>query len=297
MELAGSICALLTPFCEDGRLDLRGFAALVDRQLAGGTRGLVVAGSTGEAAMLDDDEFVALLECAVERAAGRVPVLAGTGTAGTAKTVAQTRRAAAHGADAALVVTPYYVRPTQEGLYRHFLTVAEEGGLPVVLYNVPTRTGCDLLPDTVARLAGHPRIIGVKEARAEPERMQALLPLQGERFAVLSGDDPTMARAQLAGAAGVISVTANVAPTQMQAVCEACAAGDAARAAALDGVLQPLHAFLGVEPNPIPVKWLASELFGDFGPHLRLPLTPLGPEHHAAGRALADSLRTAFGSA
>jgi 4-hydroxy-tetrahydrodipicolinate synthase len=292
LQLSGSLCALVTPFADDGRLDLRGFAALVDRQLAGGSAGVVVAGSTGEAAMLDGDEFVALLECASERLSGRLPVLAGTGTAATARTVAQTRLAAMHGADAALVVTPYYVRPTQEGLYRHFLAVAEDGDLPLVLYNVPGRTGCDLKPDTVARLCGHPRIVGIKEADPDPTRMQALLPLQTPHFSVLSGDDPTMMRAQLAGARGVISVAANVAPRALQAICAACADGDAARAGSLDSRLAPLYAFLGVESNPIPVKWLASELFGDFGPQLRLPLTPLSAHHHAAGRALVDRLQS-----
>lgn len=293
MELSGSICALLTPFTAEGQLDTDGFVRLLERQLAGGSRGVVVAGSTGEAAMLERDEFVTLLECAVMRIARRIPVLAGTGTAGTSKSIAQTRLAAACGADAALVVTPYYVRPTQEGLYRHFMSVAEDGALPIVLYNVPGRTGCDLEPDTVARLCEHPRIIGVKEARVEPERMAALLPMQREAFAVLSGDDPTMTRAQLAGARGVISVAANVVPGAFQSLCSACAAGDSARAHALDARLADLYAFLGVESNPIPVKWLASELTGDFGPHLRLPLTPLSPHHHAAGRALAERLRSA----
>ena len=293
VQLSGSICALATPFAEDGRVDLRGFTALLDHQLEGGTSGVVVAGSTGEAAMLDRDEFVTLLECAVESLGGRIPVLAGTGTAATAKTVAQTRLAAAHGADAALVVTPYYVRPTQDGLYRHFLAVAEEGDLPVVLYNVPGRTGCDLQPDTVARLSEHPRIVGVKEALADPERMSALLPLQGTHFKVLSGDDPTMTRAQLAGAAGVISVAANVAPAALQAVCAACADGRRSEAQALDASLGALYEFLGVESNPIPVKWLLSELIDEIGPHLRLPLTPLSAHHHGAGRALVDRLRSA----
>jgi 4-hydroxy-tetrahydrodipicolinate synthase len=292
VQLSGSICALITPFTAEGSLDLGGFSALLERQLAGGTSAVVVAGSTGEAAMLERDEFAALLECAVDHIGGRIPVLAGTGTAGTAKTVAQTRLAAVCGADAALVVTPYYVRPTQEGLYRHFIEVAEEGDLPIVLYNVPSRTGCDLEPVTVARLCEHPRVVGVKEAHAAAERMQSLVPMQGEQFAVLSGDDPTMARAQLAGAAGVISVAANVAPGAMQAICAACAAGDVARARGLDSRLAALYAFLGVESNPIPVKWLASELHGDIGAHLRLPLTPLSTHHHAAGRALADQMRS-----
>jgi len=171
-KLAGSICALATPFRGDA-LDFDAFARLIDYQIDGGTQGLVIAGSTGEAHALDGSEFERLLEFAVARVGGRVPVLAGTGTANTLKTVQATRRAQAAGVDAALVVTPYYVRPTQEGLRRHYLDVADHGGLPVVLYNVPSRTGCDLLPETVAKLAGHECIVGIKEARSEPCALSA----------------------------------------------------------------------------------------------------------------------------
>ena len=185
---------------------------LLQQQLDGGTEAVVVAGSTGEAAALLDAEFDLLLRSAVEFVAGRIPVLAGTGLSNTAKTIEQTRRAAALGADAALIVTPPYVRPTQAGLVAHYRAIADDGALPVVLYNVPGRTGGDLLPETVAELCGHPRIIGIKEARAEAERMDALLRLKSEDFAVLSGDDPTACRAMLAGADGVISVASNVLP-------------------------------------------------------------------------------------
>lgn len=275
----GSICALATPFQGDG-LDLEAFTALLDQQLANGTQALVVAGSTGEAHALETDEFEQLLACALERVAGRVPVLAGTGTANTRKTIAATRRAQALGADAALVVTPYYVRPTQEGLIRHFTEVAEQGGLPIVLYNVPTRTGCDLLPETVARLVTHERIVGIKEARGDASRMAALLALQSTRFSVLSGDDPTAAQAMLAGARGVISVAANVAPALMRALCDAARAGDVPRTRALDEQLAPLYAVLGAEPNPIPVKWCLREL-GLGAAEPRLPLLPLSASQRA----------------
>jgi len=284
LTLSGSICALATPFAaREEALDLDACGRLIDYQLAGGTRAIVMAGSTGEAAALDEREYSTLLEFAVARISRRVPVLAGSGLSATRKTIAQTQRARAAGVDIALVVAPPYVRPTQEGLYRHFCEVADHGGLPVVLYNVPSRTSCDLLPETAARLAAHGNIVGIKEARAEPERMQALLPLASERFAVLSGDDPTFVRAMLAGAAGVISVAANVAPADFAALCTRCAAGDAAGAESLDRRLAPLYEFLGIEPNPIPVKWCLAQL-GLGGPGVRLPLVPLSQAHHARGR-------------
>lgn len=271
--LAGSITALATPFAADGMVDSDAWARLIDAQLAAGTQALVVAGSTGEAAALTDDEFDALLVQAVEQVAGRVPVLAGTGLSNTAKTVALCRRVAALGADAALVVTPPYVRPTQPGLLAHFQQVADEGGLPIVLYNVPARTGCDLLPDTVAALAGHPNIIGIKEAVADDARMQALLALKSPGFAILSGDDPTACRAMLAGADGLVSVASNVLPAAIRALCDAARDGDAGAAGTLDAALQPLFDFIGCEPNPIPVKALLRH--AGIGESLRLPLTPL----------------------
>jgi len=189
-KIVGRICALATPF-RGGALDLFAFTALIDYQLASGTHALVVAGSTGEAHALDPAEYDRLLSTAVEHVGGRVPVLAGTGTANTRKTILATRRALALGAEAALVVTPYYVRPTQNGLRQHFVAVAEDGGLPILLYNVPARTGCDLLPDTVASLALHERIVGIKEARSDVERMTALVALKNPHFSILSGDDQT----------------------------------------------------------------------------------------------------------
>jgi len=271
--LAGSITALATPFAADGAVDFDAWTRLIDGQLEGGTQALVVAGSTGEAAALTDAEYEELLRRAVARTAGRVPVLAGTGLSNTAKTIELTRRVAAFGADAALVVTPPYVRPTQAGLLAHYSAVAAEGGLPVVLYNVPGRTGCDMQPETVAALAADAHIIGIKEAVADPARMTALLALKAPGFAILSGDDPTAGRAMLAGADGVISVASNVLPAAMRRLCDLARAGEADAAAAIDQALQPLFDFIGCEPNPIPVKALLRH--AGIGVGLRLPLTPL----------------------
>ena len=273
MHLAGSITALATPFAADGAVDFGAWMRLIDAQLEGGTQAVVVAGSTGEAAALDEGEYDELLRQALERIAGRIPVLAGTGLSNTAKTAALTRRVAGIGADAALVVAPPYVRPTQAGLLAHYRALASEGGLPIVLYNVPTRTGCDLLPETVAALAGDPNIVGIKEAVADPARMDALLALKAPGFAILSGDDPTACRAMLAGADGVVSVASNVLPAAMRRLCELARAGEVDAAAVVDGALQPLFDFIGCEPNPIPVKALLRH--AGIGTGLRLPLTPL----------------------
>ena len=293
MRLTGSITALATPFTTDGELDLDGWRRLIAAQLEGGTQALVVAGSTGEAAALFDAEFDVLLRTAVEQVGGRVPVLAGTGMSNTVKTIEQTRRAAVLGADAALVVTPPYVRPTQAGLIAHYRAVANDGALPIVLYNVPGRTGCDLLPETVAALAGHPRIIAVKEARNEPDRMAALLTLAGDGFAVLSSDDPTACRALLAGADGVVSVASNIIPVAFRMLCDLGRSRDS-DAGELDARLRPVFDFLGVESNPTPVKAIL-ELQG-IGHGLRLPLMPLSAEHRDAAvriAATADALEHA----
>lgn len=287
-KLTGSICALATPF-RSGALDLDAFVRLLDHQIDGGTRGVVVAGSTGEAHALEQAEYDRLLTLAIDHVGGRIAVLAGTGGANTEKTVVATRRAQSLGADAALVVTPYYVRPTQEGLVRHFSEVADRGGLPVVLYNVPGRTGCDLAPETTARLAGHERIVGIKEAVSSEERIAALVALKNARFSVLSGDDPTALRALGLGADGVISVAANVAPAAFAAMCEAALAGDRQRATALDEALKPLYDLLGVESNPIPVKWALQEL-GIGGADVRLPLLPLSSRYHALASQVVSAL-------
>jgi 4-hydroxy-tetrahydrodipicolinate synthase len=277
LRISGSITALATPFTAAGEVDLDAWRRLLQLQLDGGTQGLVVAGSTGEAAALYDSEYDLLLRSAVELVAGRIPVLAGTGLANTAKTIEQTRRAAALGADAVLVVTPPYVRPTQDGLIAHYRSVADDAGIPVVLYNVPGRTGCDLLPETAAVLAGHERIVGIKEARNDVERMNALLPLRDDGFAVLSGDDPTAARAMLAGADGLISVASNVMPRAFRRLCDLARAGKRADAEAWDARLHASCDFMGIEPNPIPVKAILSRM--GIGRGLRLPLTSLSPAH------------------
>jgi 4-hydroxy-tetrahydrodipicolinate synthase len=289
VQLSGSITALATPFDANGAIDFDAWQRLLDRQLAGGTRGIVVAGSTGEAAALTDEEFVRLLQSAVSRVGGRIPVLAGTGLSNTAKTVAQTRLARDNGADLALVVTPPYVRPTPDGLVAHYRAVAAEGGLPVVLYNVPGRTGCDMGPETVARLCTDPNIVGLKEARGDDARWQALRPLASASFALLSGDDPTFVKAMASGATGVISVASNVVPGAFARLCAAVAGGSAADSDALDARLRPLYDFLGVEPNPIPVKALLQRL--GIGAGLRLPLLPLSPAHAAAADAMAGLCR------
>ncbi len=287
---AGSITALATPFTPAGALDPDALRRLIDRQLAAGTQALVVAGSTGEAAALSSDEFTRLLQLAVRQVAGQVPVLAGTGQSATAATIERTRLAADAGADLALVVTPPYVRPTAHGLLAHFQAVAEHGGLPVVLYNVPGRTGCDLQPETVARLQQHPGIVAIKEAKADPQRIAALLQLRQAGFAVLSGDDPTAADAMLAGADGVVSVASNAVPAAMRRLCDAARSADAARAAELDAALQPLFAFLAVESNPIPLKALLAQLGYGHRDGIRLPLTPLSAEHLPTVAATADQV-------
>ncbi|GAB3317755.1 4-hydroxy-tetrahydrodipicolinate synthase [Luteimonas notoginsengisoli] len=286
MRLSGSITALATPFTAAGELDLDAWRRLLQAQRQARTQAVVVAGSTGEAAALFDAEYDALLRAAVEELGGHLPVLAGTGLSNTARTIEQTRRAAALGADAALVVTPPYVRPTQAGLIAHFRAVADDAAVPVVLYNVPGRTGCDMLPDTVAELAAHEQVVGIKEARNEPERMQALLALRGEGFAVLGGDDSTAMRAMLAGADGVVSVASNVVPCAFRRLCDLARAGDEAEAAALDARLHALYDFLGVESNPIPLKALLARQ--GFGRALRLPLTELSPAHAGLAERMAD---------
>lgn len=286
LDISGSITALATPFAADGSLDLDAFGRLLDQQLAGGTQAVVVAGSTGESHFLEHDEYERLLAFAVKHVDKRVPVIAGTGEAGTAKTIATTRRAQALGADAALVVAPFYVRPTQEGLRRHFLAVADEGGLPVILYNVPPRTGCDIAPETVALLRDHPGIVGIKEARGDAGRIQALAELIRADFVYLSGDDGSAHEAMLAGAAGTISVVANLVPEAFRALCDAARSGDTVRTARETARLAPLIEALNCAPNPIPVKaGLAALGLGSAAP--RLPLVELEP-----GPALANLRET-----
>lgn len=281
------MCAIATPFTSGGAPDLDAFGRLIDYQIDGGTEVLVVAGSTGEAHFLQHDEFTRLVEHAVSHVNGRVPVVVGTGEAGTAATVAQTRHVAALGADAALVVTPFYVRPTQEGLRRHFLAVADTGGLPVIAYNVPSRTACDMTPDTVAALRDHPAIVGIKEAVGDSARIRALGELAGPDFVYLSGDDYSAAEAMLAGANGTVSVVANLVPRQFRQLCDAACGGDAQATKGHLATLSPLLEVLRCAPNPIPTKaGLAMLGFGDGS--LRPPLLELadGPDRARLREAL-----------
>jgi 4-hydroxy-tetrahydrodipicolinate synthase len=270
----GSIPALVTPMRDDGTIDFDAWDTLLDFHLQQGTDGVVVGGTTGESPVLERSELEELVRRARVRVAGRMPVIAGSGTNGTAKSIALSKAAEAAGADALLVVTPYYNKPTQEGLFRHFSAIADAVNIPVILYNVPGRTGCDMLADTVARLSHHPRIAGVKEATGDIARGAAILQQSQPGFVLLSGDDPTAARLIRIGARGVISVTANVAARAMHELCVAGLEGRHDEADALNERLMPLHQAMFVESNPIPVKWAVHRM-GLIGPGIRLPLTPL----------------------
>lgn len=287
--ITGSIVALVTPMHPDGAVDHDALEALVERQVAAGTAAIVSVGTTGESATLSVAEHTDVVRRTVEAVAGRVPVIAGTGANSTTEAVHLTGAARAAGADAALLVTPYYNKPPQEGLYRHFRAVAEAVDLPQFLYNVPGRTACDLLPATVARLAEVPGIVGLKEALGDLDRVHELVALGLPDFALYSGDDATARASILAGFHGDVSVTANVAPAAMAAMCAAALAGDGKGAARIDADLAGLHRALFVEPNPIPVKWALAQL-GLVPDGIRLPLVPLDPAHH-------DDVRAALGAA
>ncbi len=271
---SGSIVAIVTPMNASGEVDFAAWETLVDWHVAEGSDGIVVCGTTGESPTVTLEEAVELTRRAAARVRGRVPVIAGSGTNDTARSIGRTRELAAAGADAVLVVTPYYNKPTQEGLFQHFSAIADDSSVPVILYNVPSRTGVDLLPETAERLAGHPRIVSLKEATGNLARIAELQARCGADLELLSGDDPIAAEAILAGARGVISVTANVVPRAMHEMAGAALAGDADRARGLDARLQGLHRALFVESNPIPVKWAVARL-GLIGDGIRLPLTPL----------------------
>ena len=273
----GSIVALVTPMHADGEIDDASLQRLVDFHVAQGTAAIVSVGTTGESATLDEDEHCAVIRRTVELAAGRLPVIAGTGANSTREAITLTRCAREAGADAALLVTPYYNKPTQQGLYLHHKAVAEAVDIPQILYNVPGRTACDMLPETVARLAEIDNIIGVKEATGDLARVERLRADCGPDFALYSGDDATAREFMLRGGDGVISVTANVAPRLMQAMCEAALAGDRERAESIDAQLAALHRDLFVQSNPIPVKWAIAEM-GLCHPGIRLPLTWLTEE-------------------
>ncbi|MDM1707989.1 4-hydroxy-tetrahydrodipicolinate synthase [Thiopseudomonas alkaliphila] len=272
--ISGSMVALVTPMDEQGNLDWQALTKLVDFHLAEGTNALVAVGTSGESATLNVEEHVEVIRRVVEQVNGRIPVIAGTGANCTREAVALTQNAKKVGADACLLVTPYYNKPTQEGLYQHFKHIAEAVDIPQILYNVPGRTVCDMLPETVARLSKVPNIIGIKEATGCLERAQQVLDLVDTDFIVLSGDDATAAELILLGGKGNISVTANVAPKAMAELCRLALEGKAEEARALNDALMPLHNAMFVEANPIPVKWALHEM-GLINTGIRLPLTPL----------------------
>ena len=275
----GSMVALVTPMQEDGSVDETALRGLVDFHVENGTDAIVAVGTTGEASTLDYDEHFAVIRQVVEQAKGRIPIIAGTGSNSTSEAIELTRGAMQAGADACLLVTPYYVKPTQEGLYRHFRAVAEAVPIAQVLYNVPGRTSVDMLTDTVDRLADISNIVGIKDATGNLERGKELIERCGNRMDIYSGDDATAMELILLGAKGDISVTANVAPRAMHEMCAAALAGDRAKAEELNAPLLSLHKNLFVEANPIPVKW-ALYAMGLIPPGLRLPLTPLSERHH-----------------
>ncbi|HER34822.1 MAG: 4-hydroxy-tetrahydrodipicolinate synthase [Halothiobacillaceae bacterium] len=287
--ITGSMVALVTPLHPDGAVDYVGLKRLIEWHVASGSHAIVAVGTTGESATLDYEEHIAVIRATVDLVAGRLPVIAGTGANSTREALALARGARSAGADAHLSVTPYYNKPTQEGLKRHFRAIADAVDLPMILYNVPGRTAVDMAPDTTLSLAEHPRIVGVKEAAGSIERIRDLVVRGPEDFAVYSGEDNLGAACMLAGGQGSISVTANVAPGLMARMAEAALAGDATGTEALDARLAPLHRELFCQTNPIPVKWALNRM-GMIGPTLRLPLTELDGYCHAG---LAEALDAA----
>lgn len=284
--LHGSLVAIVTPMLEDGGLDLDALRSLINFHIREGSDGIVVVGTTGESPTVDVEEHCTLIKTAIEQVAGRVPVIAGTGANSTQEAIALTHKARELGADACLLVAPYYNKPTQEGLYQHFRAIAEAVDIPQILYNVPGRTGCDIHNDTVLRLAEFKNIIGIKDATGGIERGTDLLIRAPEDFVVLSGDDASTLALMLLGAKGVISVTANVAPRLMHEMCKAALAGDVRMAREINAKLFALHQKLFVEANPIPVKWVLKEM-GLIQAGIRLPLVTLSSQYH-------DTLRTAM---
>lgn len=274
----GSIVALVTPMFKDGVIDVEALRRLVEWHIQEGTDAIVVLGSTGESATIHHAERQLVIENATQQAAKRVPVIAGTGTNSTEATIELTKEAMTLGVDACLLVVPYYNKPTQEGLYQHFRAVAEAVPIPQILYNVPSRTICDLKPATVARLANIPNIIGLKEATGNIERLLEILRLTDHKIDLYSGDDPTCLEFMLKGGKGVISITANLAPKLFHELCVAALAGDVQRATTIHEKLSTLNAIQSIETNPIPVKW-ALHMMGMIQAGIRLPLTPLSEEY------------------
>ena len=282
-NIQGSLVAIVTPMHADGSLDLPCLRKLIDWHIAEGTDGIVIVGTTGESPTVSVEEHCELIRVAVEHAAKRVPIIAGSGGNSTAEAIALTKFAKQAGADASLQVVPYYNRPTQEGMYQHFKAIAQAVDLPIILYNVPGRTVADMANETIVRLAQIPGIIGVKDATGNIARGIELLSLVPAGFAVYSGDDATAMALMFCGGKGNISVTANVAPRAMHELCVAAMAGDTAKAIAINNSVLSLHSKLFIEPNPLPVKWALQEM-GLIPPGLRLPLVTMAEQYHATVR-------------
>lgn len=279
--ITGSLVAIVTPMHDDGAIDYNAYRRLIDWHIEQGTAAIVAVGTTGESPTVDMQEHAELIEQAVKHVAGRVPVIAGTGANSTREAIELTEHAKKVGAKASLQVAPYYNRPTQEGLYRHFRSIAEACGLPLILYNVPGRTASDISNDTTVRLAEVPGIIGLKDATGDMPRATDLIGRLPKTFAIYSGNDDSALALMMLGGSGVISVTANVAPGLMAQMCRAALAGQYDEARQINQRLLPLHLKLFVEPNPIPVKWALARM-GRIGGGIRLPMTPLSPGHQDA---------------
>ena len=275
----GSMVALVTPMHGDGSLDWEGLERLVEFHIENGTDAIVSVGTTGESPTLNDTDHIAVIRKTVDLARGHVPVIAGTGSNSTREAIDLTMAAMEAGADASLLVTPYYNKPTQEGLFLHYKAIADAVALPQILYNVPGRTACDLLPETVEGLAKISNIVGIKEATGDLQRVQEILDACGDALDIYGGDDATARELMLMGGKGVISVTSNVAPKTMREMCAAAIAGDREKAEALDAPLAGLHEHLFLEANPIPVKWALAEM-GLIELGIRLPLTVFSEQHH-----------------
>jgi len=287
--IQGSLVAIVTPMHADGSLDLPGLRKLLDWHVAEGTDGIVIVGTTGESPTVSVEEHCELVKVTVEHVAGRIPVIAGTGGNSTSEAIELTAYAKSVGADASLQVVPYYNRPTQEGMYQHFKTIAEAVDLPVILYNVPGRTVADMSNDTALRLATVPGVIGIKDATGNIGRAIDLMRVAPKNFAVYSGDDATAMALMFCGGKGNISVTANVAPRGMHQLCDAAIHLRVAEAVAINNKLAPLHSKLFIEPNPVPVKWALTEM-GMMSAGMRLPIVPLAAEYHETVReALRES--------
>lgn len=286
--ITGSSVALVTPMLSNGDVDWDSLDKLVDMHLDKGTDSIVAVGTTGESATLNCDEHCQVIKRVVDRVAGKIPVIAGTGANSTSEAIELTEEAKKVGADACLLVTPYYNKPTQEGLYQHYKAIAEAVDIDQILYNVPGRTACDMQAETVLRLAEIPNIVGIKEATGDVERAKAIIAKAPEGFAIYSGDDVTAVELMLAGGHGNISVTANVAPAEMAEMCALAIAGKADEARALNNQLMPLHQKLFVESNPIPVKWIMADM-GLMGYGIRLPLTVLADEFHDVVRGALEA--------